>query len=41
MKATETNLPDWQKRYGTEEACCKSTGSAALGGRLSLPALRA
>jgi hypothetical protein len=21
MKTTETDLPDWQKRYGTEEAC--------------------
>lgn len=24
MKATETNLLDWQKRYGTEEACTQA-----------------
>lgn len=24
MKATETNLLDWQKRYGTEEACAQA-----------------
>lgn len=24
MKATETNVLDWQKRYGTEEACAQA-----------------
>ncbi|MEW5968195.1 MAG: transposase, partial [Pseudomonadota bacterium] len=24
MKATETNLLDWQKRYGTEAACARA-----------------
>jgi len=24
MKATETDLPDWQRRYGTEEACIQA-----------------
>lgn len=36
MKATETNLLDWQDQYGTEEACAQ-----ALAGRVPLPALRA
>jgi len=36
MKATETSLLDWQKRYGTEEACTQ-----ALALQRSLSALRA
>ena len=26
MKATETNLLDWQQRYGTEASCAQALG---------------
>jgi hypothetical protein len=36
MNTTETNLLDWQQRYGTEEACA---GATTLAGRIPLSAM--
>ncbi len=36
MKMEKTDLIDWQKRYGTEEACAAAT----LAGGVRVPALR-
>jgi len=41
MRALETNLLDWQKRYETEEACVQAAHAATLARRVPLPVLRA
>lgn len=32
MRGLGTNLLDWQKRYGTEEACAKAADAATQAG---------
>lgn len=36
MKGLGTNLLDWQKRYGTEEACAQAADAATQAGMVSI-----